>query len=68
MCGNVGEFCDYNIIRSGYYTDSCDKALSEQLNDLKKSNSFRFPWPLADVDGKRGYSSNVGLWLARNSY
>lgn len=68
MCGNVGEFCDYNIIRSGYYTDSCDKTLSEQLEDLKKSNSFRFPWPLADVDGKRGYSSNVGLRLARNSY
>lgn len=72
MCGNVGEFCDIGTkyfsfcIRSGYYTDRCDKTLSEQYQDLKKSNSLRFPWPLAEWDGKRGYSFNVGLRLARN--
>ena len=72
MCGNVGEFCDIGTkyfsfcIRSGYYTDQCDKTLSEQWQDLKKSNSLRFPWPVAEVDGKRGYSNNVGLRLARN--
>lgn len=72
MSGNVGEFCDIGTkyfsfcIRSGYYTDQCDKTLSEQYQDLKKSNSLRFPWPLADYDGKNGYSSNVGLRLARN--
>lgn len=74
MCGNVGEFCDFVkysryisfYIKSGYYTDQCEKTISEQWEDLKKSNSFRFPWPLKVEEEKWGFSYNVGLRLARS--